>query len=344
MNHEISRIVIESAINKGLIELKTDLNRGIRNLVDLGDYFAKGRFQKDFFSIAQEMLANENSPYYQLISNIVNNVDDNIIKNFGINIGLNSWTKGAKIIRQHEKEYGYNVPWTIIFDLHGQVENRLTLSEILDTIKQGKEIGIYSYFFFTGFDSTQIDMLLKILEQNSDCAFLIFTYPNLLKSEHILDFKKYGNAVLSIYMDNLNLSSDFSQTIDILRKNKCLYGIHFSYNDYNTNVILSDNLLKHLESLNCVFAFLIKSEECSMENALEIKNYIKDAKTNQRYPVFLVDFYEDIAHIDCNISVESCFFKVLSDGSVYSSTSLFNVRNNSLVDIFSQTMPKVGYL
>ncbi|HAE92634.1 MAG TPA: hypothetical protein DCG60_08345, partial [Tissierella sp.] len=116
MEDKLTKVMLEIAIERAFKEIELKSKRGIRNLVDLGAHFAKGRFQKDFYNIAQIMLENENSPYYKLVFNIVQNVDHNILKTFGINLGLNSWTYGAKKIRQYEEKKGYNVPWTIIFD------------------------------------------------------------------------------------------------------------------------------------------------------------------------------------------------------------------------------------
>lgn len=348
MHQQILRVMIESAVDKGLYGVKTDLKRTVRNLADLGDYFAKGRFQKDFFKIAKKMLADENSPYYELIATIANDVDHHIIKNFGINIGLNSWTEGAKQIRKYEKENGYNIPWTIVFDFQNKVENPLTLLEIAEIIQQGKKIGIYSYMFFTSRDYAYMDELLEVFKRNPECAFIIYTYSNSLTKEHTIKLREYGNAIVSICMNNFNKSPEFSQTIKILHENKCLFGAHLKYDDDNAGIILNDNWIKQIMELDCTFAFLIKAVDCSPENEKAISSYIRDAKTNQKYPVFLIDFYEDIEHVDRNISTEPCFFKILQDGTVVSSkenlVTSFKTRDTPLIEILSQIMPKVSYL
>lgn len=348
MHQQVMRVMIESAIDQGLYGLKTDLKRTVRNLTDLGDYFAKGRFQKDFFKISQKMLANENSPYYELISDMVNNVDHNIIKNFGINIGLNSWTDGAKKIREYEKKNGYNVPWAIVFDFQNQVENPLTVPEIIDIIKQGKEIGIYSYLFFTGCETAYIDDLLEVIVQNPECAFIIYTHYNYLTEKHVHRLRKYGNAIISIYMDDFNICPGFIQAMEILLENKCLFGVHINYDNHNADVILDDKWIEQIKKLHCTFAFLIKAEWCSQEKERAITSYIKNAKTNQKHPVFLVDFYKDIEHVDRVISTEPCFFRILQDGTVISSKdgldTSYKIRNTQLAEILSRVMPKVGYL
>jgi len=41
--------IIETAVNKCIQDIKENLKRGIRNLLDLGNYFASKYFQKVFF-------------------------------------------------------------------------------------------------------------------------------------------------------------------------------------------------------------------------------------------------------------------------------------------------------
>lgn len=55
--HIIVRTLIELAVGKGLRDMETDLVRSVRNLVDLGGYFAKGRFQQTFFQLPRPCFA-----------------------------------------------------------------------------------------------------------------------------------------------------------------------------------------------------------------------------------------------------------------------------------------------
>lgn len=346
MQEKLSRIMLETAIDRGLKEIELKSKRGIRNLVDLGDHFAKGRFQKDFYNIAQRMLANEDSPYYQLVFDTVQNVDHNILKTFGINIGLNSWTYGARKIRQYEKEEGHNVPWTIIFDLINSKDNTLSSSKISNIIQEGKALGLYSYIFFLGDNKDKLKELIEIFKSNKDCAFILFIAPILLEEEYILELKNIGNTILSLNIRDKN--SIFDRQVNLLKKNKLLFGVHMSYHDNDAKIILNDTWIKDVINLNCTFAFLIPSLECNHGNVDYISKYIRDAKTNQKYPVFLIDFFEDIAHVDKTISVESCLMKILDDGTVITSCNInedkFNINNMTLKEVFSKTMTKVSYL
>ena len=61
--HSVSRTLIETFVRKKLIELRDNPERGTRNLVDMALNFSKGRFERRFFTAAQQMLQNEQSGY-----------------------------------------------------------------------------------------------------------------------------------------------------------------------------------------------------------------------------------------------------------------------------------------
>lgn len=314
MNEKLSRILMEIAINRGLVEIETKSKRGIRNLVDLGDHFSKGRFQKDFYNLAEKILANENSPYYELIFNTVENVDHNILKTFGINIGFNSWTSGANKIRQYKEEKGYNIPWTIIFDFEKSGEDKLNSSQISKLIQEGKTLGIYTYFFFLGDNIDKFKELVEIFKLEIDCAFILFANPSILEEKLVLELKNIGNTIISLNIRST--SSNYNQKMDLLKKNKILFGVHMTYYDEDTKFILDDNWIADIVKLNCTFAFLIPSSDCKKKNIELISKYVGYAKTSQKYPVFLIDFYEDLTHVDKIISEESCLMEILKDKTV----------------------------
>ena len=64
---DITRLMINTAADRGLKEMTDDPKRALRKLVDMGSEFSTGRFQPEIFSIITNILENEDSPYYKLI-------------------------------------------------------------------------------------------------------------------------------------------------------------------------------------------------------------------------------------------------------------------------------------
>ena len=116
---DITRIFVETTIRKAIRDIKDSPKRSFRNLIDLGLNFAKGRFEKPFLVSVQNLLQNEQSPYYDLVLDTVHNVDTDRLITFGMNVGYNGCTKGAKIIREIESKENYNIPWSLSLEIDG---------------------------------------------------------------------------------------------------------------------------------------------------------------------------------------------------------------------------------
>lgn len=143
----LSRAMVESVVDRSLREIVSDPDRSLRKLVDLGNLLARGRSQKESFSLLSRVLENEGSPYYDMVRRIVQEVDREKLKCFGINLGWESWTVGAGRIRALEGERHYNIPWCLTFRLGGQPW-ALGAEDYRALLLQGQELGICSYFFF----------------------------------------------------------------------------------------------------------------------------------------------------------------------------------------------------
>lgn len=141
---KVTYSLIEAAVNRGIKEMQEDPKRSVRKLADLGNQFARGRFQKSFFELSQTLLQDDDCPYYTLLSRLTEEIDHETLKRFGVNLGYTSWTYGAQLIRAYEKEHGFEVPWTIFFHYHPQAS--FTLSHMDSLIREGRSIGIFTYF------------------------------------------------------------------------------------------------------------------------------------------------------------------------------------------------------
>ena len=118
MQTDLNKVLIEGMLKKAVSDIHTSPGRTVRNLVDLAVNFSRGRFQKKFLCIVQEMLQNPESKYYQLFMDIVSSVDMDLLIKFGMNLGYNGCTKGAKRIREIEAEKGFNIPWCLILNVN----------------------------------------------------------------------------------------------------------------------------------------------------------------------------------------------------------------------------------
>ena len=87
-SQDITRALIDTTVARAMVEMDADPKRSVRKLCDLGRQFSRGRFQNQIFAIFQDLLRNDESPYYQAIDFLLRSNDPEALRQFGINIGL----------------------------------------------------------------------------------------------------------------------------------------------------------------------------------------------------------------------------------------------------------------
>jgi len=336
--NDIPYVMIKSAVEKGIKDIQENPGRGIRNLVDLGSMFAGGRFQKEFFDAAFMELQREDSMYYQLVERVVADTDPGILTGFGINLGYNSWTVGARTIREIEDKNGFNIPWCLLFDLeHGQY---LEQNVIRSLTQQGKDLGIYAYLFYLPHPS-RIDDILQIARLEQDCAFMLFVGTSDVTEDFAHKLLETANVWGLFDLDSPD--ADLARiAVDTLARNRCLYGGFSRYIDLTGS---AEILLNRCKVLDIPFLVLVgpakqPASPAVLEDFYQLRKNLPD-------PVFPIDLYSDIALIDRNISSEACLTAILGDGSVFATDADdmevrtgYNIKDTSLRDILAKTMPK----
>lgn len=96
MKKDIKRKLVEITLKNALKSADDSPKRAARNLVDLSVCLAAGPLQKHILRTAQDMLENEESAYYALLSDTIENVSHEILTNLAVNFCYNSCTAGAK--------------------------------------------------------------------------------------------------------------------------------------------------------------------------------------------------------------------------------------------------------
>ncbi|WP_041669490.1 hypothetical protein [Acetobacterium woodii] len=336
---DITKTIVELTVDKVLIDMETDVERSIRNLVDLGQNFSKGRFQKLFFEVAQKMLEDEESPYYLHAKNIISKVNHETLKTFGINLGYNGCTNGAKQIRENEKKYQLKIPWTIAFSMPDA--HKISEYAIEKIISQGEQLGTYVYLIFC--TPNKIQQVVYLLKKFPDCAFVIFLEGAFTKIQVIKELYGYHNFMISILAE----AKEFIKMTDFLTENGFLYAVHSFYNDTKLAEIITEKWIKSVLRTACSFAFLISENSCSLEVKNAVRNYVLGVREKQQYPIFLIEVTSDLRYINQIISADSESIGFNSDGQLYTSAGEIagennNLLNGNLLEILSRNMPING--
>ena len=173
-SQDITRAIIDTTVARAMAEMDADPKRSVRKLCDLGRQFSRGRFQNQIFAIFQDLLRNDESPYYQAIDYLLRNNDPKALRQFGINLGYNSFTYGAQVLRQKQKELFFAIPWMVQLRLDSRIPGTYGPSFFASVIETGLQYGIYAYQLRSLDHHEQMEEYLAIIKQHPACAFLWF--------------------------------------------------------------------------------------------------------------------------------------------------------------------------
>lgn len=327
-----AKSIIEAYVGKKLEAMRDNPDRESRNLVDLALCLSAGRFQKHFLNLAHSMLEDENSPYYALIHDAVKNVGTANILKFGMNIGYNSFTAGAKTIRNLEKERGYNIPWAITFHVDSE---SFAEEDYCEVIRQGKKLGIFTYIFFC---SEIPESLTDIFDDETECAFILFSDAESISSGILEQAGEIKNLMLCI-----KYSGNAPEVCESLRSSKALYSIWCEYNSEEKP--MCEELINTVDDLHPIMTFFVKSDDYSDYN--EVYNEIcklRDTRTAATTPM---EYSGTVRMVDEIISDDACIATFDEFGmliSVDRSEHNCNFKSQPLSAIFAECYPKADKL
>ena len=221
-SQDITRALIDTTVARAMVEMDADPKRSVRKLCDLGRQFSRGRFQNQIFAIFQDLLRNDESPYYQAIDFLLRSNDPEALRQFGINIGYNSFTYGAQILRQKQKELSFAVPWVVKLRLDSRIPDTYDSSFFASVVRTGLTYGIYSYQLRSMDHHEDMESYLAVIQSHPECAFLWFLSDTPLT-------EKQQKLLLSCPNLMVSLPIDAPSTVSMakaLRRQKTLFGMH----------------------------------------------------------------------------------------------------------------------
>ncbi len=313
MDHaQMEQAVMEAIVSRKLEEIQQDPKRSIRQLVDLGQEAAVSALSRRFLFIAQNMLQQADSPYYTLIENAVEAVDQKRLLRFGVNLFWNGLTKGAGRIRQLEEQRGYNIPWTVSLYLK-QTESGLSLYEQLDLIRQGTEMGIYTYMLFC-LDAPAVERAMTLANKEPECAFFLMLPGGWEWKPDVSPEQIPQNLLLGVDCG----APGWEEQVRWLKEGRCLYLLYRRYaTEQDAQEILSGQWVEAMLPYGGVAVVLLQEAKGLNEaHSAAVRDYALQARMNQRYPTFVIDFYADTLFTDQLVSGDACFAGFLADGTL----------------------------
>ena len=334
----LTRVIIESAVTRGIHDMHNDHKRAMRKLTDLGRHFSKNRICDGVFSVIQEILQNEDTPYYEAVYNLIEATDISVLKKFGMNFGYNSLTFGTRKISESEQTLGYKIPWIIMFNWDPSLGTGLNLEIIKNIIRQGKEMGIYCYCITQKSYAEDLEKIASVFSENQDCAFFWYFNTDISLEHNFLS--PISNAMVLL---NLNRESSAECSLK-LKELGAMYGIVKEYSSADDITVKDLSSTETFEHYGTPFVFFLADDECSEEVKTLVGDAILKARLKPSVPIFFIDFYSDIKRIDALVSIHSGVLHIDYDATLRNpqNTDIGVLDESaSLKYILSNSMPAI---
>ena len=306
------RAMVESVVDRSLRDIQRDPRRGIRKLADLGGVAASGPYQKKFLAMVRRMLEQEDSPYYTMVCNTVRAADSERLKTFGINFGWNCLTVGTKKIRAREQSQDWSIPWSLTFHI-GDGPQDLDAHILIRIIREGMELGIYTYFLFPDGMSRSISTALDAITASEECAFFLFLPPEQTDTDTIQALTVPRNLMLGISSETPRWKSLAAK----LRQEGALYFLYRTYDGPDeAQDITSGKWVDQLTPLAGLGSICVAGQGCPAQLGSQVYRYARRSRIEQRYSTLVLDYYLDNLYADACISHAACLSGVSPSGEL----------------------------
>lgn len=308
MNGEVTRLMVEVAVSKGLKDMRKQFNRRtLRNAVEHGGRFSHGRFQRTLFETLEEMLRTDDHPYYALCRQVVQEVDERYLLGYGVNLCYESWTQGAATIRRLEAEQGCNIPWCLTVCLSSG-DKRMPLEDCCALIDQGMALGVMSYLLEE--DAARAEVLCALSERYPQCALAVFL-PDERIDDALLDAL---DAADNLALAAVRREGDFTSGAR-LRAHHRNYFLCREYGPAEAEALMATGDLRPAGDPDAPIVMFRPRPDCPDAVCDRLNQYLLEKKHDPTQPLFPVELSQDLAWVDRIISTDDCALALAVDGA-----------------------------
>lgn len=371
----ISKAALSKVLDRAIKYVQKDPDKNLPKAAGRILGLFNGLFPSKNLEGIKKGAADPNNTYTKLVKNVFRDVDPHIIKTMAMSLGYEAGLKGTKAVRANREKFDCNIPWIILLDptsacnLHckgcwaaeyGHQLN-LSLEDMRSIVSQGKVLGTHVYMYTGGEPLIRKKDIIKVCEENPDCTFLAYTNATLVDQQFCDDMKRVGNLSLALSIEGTQESNDWRRgdgayqktldAMDLLKQNKCIFGISVCYTRANVDYVTSDEFLDLMVEKGVKFGFYFNYMPIGHDADKDLipspaqRKYmyywirrVRNGKTGK--PMFIFDFQDDgefvggcIAggrnyfHINSRGDMEPCVFIHFADSNIHTHTLLEGLKN-----------------
>lgn len=369
--HEFQKAAIRKTLEQILKYIGKDPDANLVKLVNHGSTLFKGVFPKQNFEAFKKAAADKDNIWRQYVLGLLSDIDRNIIEEMTMALGVDAALYGTKAVRANREKYHCNVPFIILFDPTSACnlkckgcwaaeygyKQSLTNEEMQSIVTQGKEMGTHFYMLTGGEPLIRKNDIIELARNNQDAGFVIYTNATLVDQKFCDDLKEVGNVALALSLEGTEESNDWRrgegaykrtiEAMDLLKENKCLFGVSICYTRKNIEFVTSDEffdmIIKKGAKYSLMFNYMPVGHDADKEliPTPEQREYmynwlrkVRNSKTGK--PIFVMDFQNDAEYVGGCIAGGRNYFHINSAGDIepcvfihYSDT---NIRTHTLME------------
>ena len=216
-------------------------------------------------------------------------------------------------------------------------------------------MGTHFYMLTGGEPLIRKDDIVSLAHKHQDCAFVIYTNATLVDQKFCDDMNAVGNISLALSLEGTEESNDwrrgdgaYRKTLDameLLQKNKCLFGVSVCYTRKNLEYVTSDDFIDMILEKGAKYALCFNympvghgadkeliPTPAQREFMYQWLRKMRNSKTGK--PLFVMDFQNDAEYVGGCIAGGRNYFHINSAGDIepcvfihYSDT---NIRTHTL--------------
>lgn len=339
-------------------------------LVDKIESFSGSTFPKKMMEAFRSGAQDPENVWNRLAMRVLRDVDQQNLKKMILAIGLGV-INGTREVRKNREIYGCNLPFIILFDptsacnMHckgcwsGEYGHKDSLSydEMESIISQSYAFGSRFYMLTGGEPLLRKTDILKLCHAHPDCAFMVYTNSTLIDQEFCEKIREAGNITLALSIEGTRESNDARRgdgsyetvmtAMDLLKKNRCLFGMSVCYTKENIPYVTSDEFMHQMVEKGVAYAMYfnympVGSDASSdliptPEQRKHMYTWLRKTRNSQSgNPLFVMDFQNDAEYVGGCIAGGRNYFHINAAGDmepcVFIHYSDSNIRTHSLVD------------
>lgn len=372
---KIQRAGVSFALERMLKYIDKNPKKNILKLIDIAEKVSGKNFPKSTFVGFRNAINDDDNVWSKYAMSLLGDIDRDYLKKMFLSFVVGAGLNGTKAVRANREKYKCNIPWLMLIDPtsacnmnckgcwaaeYGHKLN-LTYDEIDNVINQGVELGTHLYMLTGGEPLIRKDDILRLCREHQNCTFLAYTNATLVDQKFCEDMKEVGNLTLAISIEGSEETNDFRRgegayertmkALDLLQKNRCIYGLSICYTSQNIDMVTSDEFIDLMVNKGAKFALyfnympvgtgaveeLIPTPEQRTHMYYWLKK-MRNGKTGK--PMFVMDFQDDgeyvggcvaggrnYFHINSAGDIEPCVFIHFSDSNIRTHTILEALRN-----------------